>query len=74
MFWTLIQTGFNNFREACLKLTFGGKTMYYSGGAGDYPTKEEAVIEVFSALSLVQCRNHCRRSSKKTNREDRENI
>jgi hypothetical protein len=40
--------GFNNF-EACLKLTFGGKTMYYGGGAGDYPTKEE-VIEVFSAL------------------------
>jgi hypothetical protein len=40
--------GFNNF-EACLKLTAGGKTMYYGGGAGDYETKEE-VIEVFSAL------------------------
>lgn len=40
--------GFNNF-EACLKLTAGGKTMYYGGGAGDYATKEE-VIEAFTAL------------------------
>ena len=43
--------GFNNF-EACLKLTHGGKTMYYGGGAGDFPTKEE-VIEVFTALCWV---------------------
>jgi hypothetical protein len=40
--------GFNNF-EACLKLTAGGKTMYYGGGAGDYPTKED-VIGAFFAL------------------------
>ncbi len=43
--------GLNNF-EACLKLTYGGKTMYYGGGAGDYPTKEE-VITIFSALCWV---------------------
>jgi hypothetical protein len=40
--------GFNNF-EACLKLTYGGKTMYYGGGAGDYETKEK-VITAFTAL------------------------
>jgi hypothetical protein len=46
----LIDSGevFNNF-EACLKLTAGGKTMYYGGGAGDYPSKEE-VIQIFSSL------------------------
>jgi hypothetical protein len=46
----LVDSGevFNNF-EACLKLTAGGKTMYYGGGAGDYPSKED-VIQVFSSL------------------------
>jgi hypothetical protein len=43
------RVGFNNF-EACLKLTYGGKTMYYGGGSGDYPTKEEVISGSFSSL------------------------
>ena len=43
--------GLNNF-EACLKLTAGGKTVYYGGGAGDYDTKED-VITAFEALCWV---------------------
>jgi hypothetical protein len=41
--------GFNNF-EACLKLTYGGKTMYYGGGSGDYATKEEVISGSFYSL------------------------
>jgi len=50
--------GLNNY-EACLKLTYGGTTMYYGGGAGDYPTKEQ-VITCFQALcwiSIVNLKN-----------------
>jgi hypothetical protein len=44
------RVGFNNF-EACLKLTYGGKTMYYGGGSGDYSTKEKVISGSFHSLS-----------------------
>jgi hypothetical protein len=43
--------GLNNF-EACLKLVADGTTMYYGGGAGDYPTKED-VVTAFQALCWI---------------------
>jgi hypothetical protein len=45
-----------NYFEACLKLTAGGRTMYYGGGAGDYPSKEQ-VVTCFQALCWISIIN-----------------
>jgi hypothetical protein len=51
----------SNAYEAAMKLKYGGKTLYYAGGAGIYETKQQ-VLEIFRCLAWMKRTTglHCR--------------